>query len=183
MKITIKEYAKSRGISYENVRLAIKNNQEELKGLLEKEGRTTYLTDKAQKKLNSIIKTKNNTVTILTDEEEHLKDKAIIEELKERIKVLEDEKEKIELKAQNEILRIEKETLLKVSELKEIANNGQLLLEQKDKDIKDLEKEQEEKLDLIASNRQARRKYNRDKRKKKKAQRKKDKELEKQNKN
>ena len=52
MLMTIKEYAKEKGISYEAVRRQIKRYSKELEGHLSKDGRTTLLDEDAVKFLD-----------------------------------------------------------------------------------------------------------------------------------
>ena len=53
MRLTIKEYALSRGVSYEAVRMQLKRYGQQLDGLIERQGRTQYLTDEAVAFLDS----------------------------------------------------------------------------------------------------------------------------------
>ena len=53
MRLTIKEYASSRGVSYEAVRMQLKRYGQQLDGFIERQGRTQYLTDEAVAFLDS----------------------------------------------------------------------------------------------------------------------------------
>lgn len=60
--ITISEYAKQKGVSYEAINAQIHRNKEYLKGHIVKKGRTRYLTDKAVTFLNE--KRQDNPVIV-----------------------------------------------------------------------------------------------------------------------
>ncbi len=155
MNLTISEFAKSKGVSYESVRKQVSKREDELKDHIIIENGKKVLTDQAQEILNG-----KKPVVIVQDK--NLQDKEYQEKLDEkdkRIEELEKQLEEIELKSQNEILRIENETLKKVREIEKIANNSQLLLEQKDKEKTDLEQKKDNEIKLMATNRQARREY------------------------
>ena len=53
VRLTIKEYASSRGVSYEAVRMQLKRYGQQLDGFIERQGRTQYLTDEAVAFLDS----------------------------------------------------------------------------------------------------------------------------------
>lgn len=164
MKMTIQEYANTKGVSYENVRSIIDRYKEELQGKIEKISRTRYLTDAAQEFLDKHIKVK--TVSVTGDNAEILRLNNIIEIERKEKKELKEELDKIKLEQENKVLRIEKDFYKQVNELEKqirenqsLIDNSTLMLEQKDKEKETLEKEKDKELNLIATNRQARRKY------------------------
>ena len=68
MRLTIKEYALSRGVSYEAVRMQLKRYGQQLDGFIERQGRTQYLTDEAiafldSKRANSEATANHNSNT------------------------------------------------------------------------------------------------------------------------
>ena len=173
MRMTIQEYAKTKGVTYENVRAIIDRHQEELKGKIEKEGRTRYLTDEAQEVLDKSINVK--TVTVLDNDAEIIRLKTIIDEERKEKKELKKELDRVTLEQENRILKLQNETLEKIRELegviseqKSLVDNSKLLLEQKDDARATLEQEKDAKIDLLATNRQARREYKREKKRREK---------------
>lgn len=104
MRVTIKEYALQKGISYEAVRAQIHRYSDELAGLIEKQGRTQFLTDEAVAFLDA--KRASNPVVI--------KDMALDAEL-DRLKA---EKEALLLKVATlqEMLLAEKDKVILLTE-------------------------------------------------------------------
>lgn len=118
MRITIKEYAKSKGVTYEAVRAQIHRYSDDLDGLIEKQGRTQFLSDEAVAFLDS--KRASNPVII--------KDMALDEEL-ENLRV----KEKnllIKVAAlQDELLKAKDIIILMTEEKAELSAQLRLLQE------------------------------------------------------
>lgn len=167
MKLTIQEYANTKGVTYENVRAIIERHKEELQDKIEKEGRTRYLTDAAQEFLNKRINVK--TISVTDNDAEIIRLNNIIEEQNKLIKEQDKQLKDKDLETENKLLKLQNETLEKVSELEKIINsqkslvdNNKFLLEQKDKEKETLQKEKDRELNLIATNRKERRKYIKD---------------------
>ena len=163
MKLKIQEYADLKGVSFQNVNQIINNHLEELEDKIVKEGRTRYLTDQAQAILDQYINIK--VIKVASD------DDAEKVRLQKKVELL--EKENAELKKENAdtknaFLRFENETLKQITDLKVFNSQAQLRIEQKDKDIQDLEEKKDKDIDLIATNRLARRQYKKEKKKKEK---------------
>lgn len=102
--ISIKEYAKERGISYEAVRRQVKNYKNELDGLLVRDGRQHFLSEKAVAFLDDH---RAKTPFAVLDEEASRK----IKELKEK---LEKKQEKVD-----ELNDTVREALLRINALTE----------------------------------------------------------------
>lgn len=167
MKLTIREYAKSRGVSYESVRKQIAKHSEELEEHIITENGTRVLTDQAQDILNQY--SKKQVVVYETDET------LAIKELKEQLA----EKDKIIAKKDKELEEKEKEitekdnkyndireqvldikekyldTQTQIAEERQIIYQSKFLLTQSEDKLKEKDKE----LELIATNRKERRKY------------------------
>ena len=114
--ITIKDYAHSKGITYEAVRAQLHRYAKELDGLIVKQGRTQFLTDEAVAFLDA--KRASNPVVI--------KDMALDEEL-ERLRT-EKENLLVRVAALQELLIIEKDKVILLTEEKaELSTQLQLL--------------------------------------------------------
>lgn len=92
--LTIKEYAKSRSISYEAVRQSIKRHKSELADHISKQGKTQYLDDTAVVILDK-YRTKGN-ITVFESVEDQA---ATIDQLKNQIILL-----------QNQIIELQQES-------------------------------------------------------------------------
>lgn len=86
MDLTIKEFADSKGVTYESVRQLVVKNNDKLEGEIYKNGKT-YLTDKAQEILSQNMRKRN--VTIISNSAEETESKKEIERLNARIEMLE----------------------------------------------------------------------------------------------
>ena len=116
--ITIRDYAKSRNISYEAVRQSIKRHKDELSDLISKQGKTQYLTDAAVEildryrlkgKVSVYDRTADDTSTD-TDTVDLLKNQIIV--LQQRIIELQAEsKIGIEAQAKLQLIEADKEAL------------------------------------------------------------------------
>lgn len=129
--VTIKEYAKTKGVSYEAVRKQVKRYHNELKGHISKVGRVNYLDEKAAEFLDSkraespiiIMETaKDEQIQRLQDENKallikvaELQDQLLKE--KDAVKLLQSEKIEL-LQAREE--KKEEETKQEQEESKEI---------------------------------------------------------------
>ena len=94
--ITIKDYAKSRGISYEAVRQSIKRHKTELSDHISKQGRTQYLDETAVIVLDNYRN--KNTVSVFDPVEDQTE---TVEKLKNQIILL-----------QNRIIELQNESVI-----------------------------------------------------------------------
>ena len=182
MKLTLKEYATMRGVSYENVRLQVNKYYDELKDFIEVENKTKILTDQAQEILNS----KSKKQVVVLEGKETIKIKELNDEIKKKDKKIEEllkeidrkdadhEKELIEKDAtinqitnkynndREEYLNFRQEILETQKQLYQERAETRLLITQSENKVAEKDKE----LNLIATNRKERRKYLKDLKKK-----------------
>jgi len=166
MKLTIREYAKQRGVSYESVRKLIARYSEELQDHIITENGVRVLTDEAQEILHNhskkqvVIYEADETTTIRGLKEELEKEKR-----KNRNYITEISDLKIQLSEKTEQLSEKNE---QIADIKQTVADQTLQIAEKVLEVNNtkylIEKSQNE-LDLIATNRQARRKYIKDKKK------------------
>ena len=86
MDLTIKEFADSKGVTYENIRQLIVKNNDKLEGEIYKQGKT-YLTDKAQEILSQNMRKRN--VTVISNSVENRESQKEIDRLNRHIEMLE----------------------------------------------------------------------------------------------
>lgn len=125
MGTTIKEYARSRGISHEAVRRQLVRYAEELEGHITKQGRSKYLDDKAVEFLDQ-HRLPKTIVIDPTDEEA----KQEIDNLKSQLDMMKDRISEL----QDKIISLQSERM----SLIEDRIRNQVLLEVKDKETTDL---------------------------------------------
>lgn len=117
--MTIKEYAKSRAISYESARKQIKRYAKELKGHLDKSGGSTQLDDFAVDFLDR--HRQKRPVVVAPDPEETEQE---LTRLRAEVNHLKDEL----IKVQSNLVASQQQTI-------EVQNKYQLLIEQKDSEL------------------------------------------------
>ena len=123
--ISIREYAKSKNVSYEAIRKQINRYKNELEGHISKVGRTQFLDDEAISFLDG--KRAENPIIIMEAEKD------------EELAMLRDENKKLLLK-----LTEVQEALLKAKDQSLLAEQQKLLLEDKEKQIKTKDEELKE---------------------------------------
>ena len=184
MDLTIKEFADSKGVTYENVRQLVVKYNDKLEGEIYKQGKT-YLTDKAQEILSQSMRKRN--VAVVSTGAENVESKKEIERLNRHIEMLEQKhKEEMELKDKalaqmQEKYNADKEEYLQkasafmdekerfIQRQSQMLETQTLYLEQKDKAEKDKEILQE-RTKLIALNRKERKRFLKEIRKQEKEQ-------------
>lgn len=124
--VTIKEYAKQKGVSYEAVRKQINRYQSDLKGHISKVGRTNYLDDKAVEFLDG--KRAENPVVVV----EAAKD--------EQIQRLQDENKALLIK----VAELQDQLLKEKDNVKQLQAEKIELLEEKKKEEDRQEQEPEQ---------------------------------------
>lgn len=110
--ITLREYAKNKGISYEAIRKQVVRYEEELKGHIEIVKRTKYLDDEAVKFLDS--KRQDNPIIIQQLDKDETIERLEQENKNLLIKIAELQEALIQEKDQVKQLQIEKIELLEV---------------------------------------------------------------------
>lgn len=126
MGTTIKDYARSRGISHEAVRRQLKRYSEELEGHITQQGRSKYLDDEAVEFLDQ-HRLPKTIVIDPTDEEA----KQEIEDLKGKLDLMKSQV----LSLQEQIINLQSEKIDLIAD----QTRNQLLLESKDKETADLQ--------------------------------------------
>lgn len=129
--MTIKEYAKTHGISYEAVRKQLSRYRKELDGHITTSGQTKYLDDFAVEFLDK--RRKSNPVVVLRQSE-----REEVEILKEQIEALKNElmttqKRVIELQSENQLMLADK---IKYDLLLESSNEKQTMIDTLRDDLK-----------------------------------------------
>lgn len=124
--VTIKEYAKQKGVSYEAVRKQINRYQSDLKGHISKVGRTNYLDDKAVEFLDG--KRAENPVVLV----EAAKD--------EQIQRLQDENKALLIK----VAELQDQLLQEKDKVKQLQAEKIELLEEKKKEEEDRQEQEPE---------------------------------------
>lgn len=123
--ISIKEYAKSKNVSYEAIRKQISRYKNDLEGHISKVGRTQYLDDQAVSFLDK--KRADNPIIVMETDKD------------EEIAVLQEENKRLLLK-----LTEVQDALLQVKDQAAIAEKQQYLLEEKENQISELQEENRE---------------------------------------
>lgn len=109
--ITIKDYAKNNGVTYEAVRKQVNRYKNELEGHISKVGRTQYLDDEAVAFLDS-KRAENPVVIIQADKDEeiqrlHDENKALLLKIAELQDALLKEKDQVKLLQEDKIKLLE----------------------------------------------------------------------------
>lgn len=112
---SIKEYAKEKQVSYEAVRKQISRYKDELKGHIQKVGRTQYLDEEAEQFLNE---KRNSSPVVLIQASKD-----------EELEALRKEKEMLLLK----VAELQDQLLKEKDQVKNLQEEKILLLEQKNK--------------------------------------------------
>lgn len=132
---TIKEYAKEKGCSYENIRKLVKKHEKEISTGLVKKGKVTLLDDVAIAYLDNIVKSPkqsvldSDTIKIISEKEKEIE--SLKAELEERNQII----LKIQEQYNSDKARYLEEKDRYLQE-KEKFLQAQLMIEQKDQDIK-----------------------------------------------
>ena len=132
MGTTIKDYARSRGVSHEAVRRQLKRYSDELEGHITIQGRSKYLDDEAVEFLDQHRLPK--TIVIDPTDEEAKKE---IEELKAKLDLMKDQVQDLQNHAialQGEIINLQREKIDLIAD----KTRSQLLIEAKDKESSEL---------------------------------------------
>ena len=135
--IKIKDYAKSRGVSYEAVRKQLKRYESELQDHIEKHDRTQFLDDFAVEFLDN--KRNSNPVIVMETAKDEELERLRNENKTLLLKLAESQEERIKDKELIQELLVQKtELLLKVNDL-------QLLIEKKDAEQQNQEQQVKKK--------------------------------------
>ena len=132
--ITVKEYAKQKGVSHQAVYKQLQTHAEELDPHIVMNGRTRFLTDEAISILEKYRETNPQII-------ERTNDKELVEELENQIKLLLTRENELERKIAELSIELKDAYKKDADNAKAIAeaNQKQLLLEEKTKEIGILE--------------------------------------------